>query len=53
MSFWTKLLASPSRIFAAIKEGDLEKVKALLKTNPDLVFKKDHTDWTMVRRPYN
>src|SRR6185436_4705997 len=46
MSFWTKLLASPSRIFAAIKKGDLEKVKALLKANPDLVFTKDHTDWT-------
>src|SRR5436190_1020707 len=46
MTFWTKLLASPSRIFAAIKEGDLEMVKALLKANPDLVFKRDHADMT-------
>ena len=46
MNFWTKLLASPSRIFAAIKKGDLEKVKTLLKANPDLVFTKDPTDWT-------
>ena len=33
-------------IFAAIQKGDLEKVKALLKANPDLVFKTDHADWT-------
>ena len=48
MSFWTKLAASSqSSIFAAVKKGDLEKVKALLKGNPDLVFIDDGRDgWT-------
>src|ERR1017187_863378 len=47
MSFWTKLndrLQSP--ILAAVRDGDLEKVKALLKGSPDLVFKKDNFGWT-------
>src|SRR6266436_1444021 len=47
MSFWTKLSdLSQSRISAAVKEGDLERVKALLKGKPDLVFTKDDAGWT-------
>ena len=33
---------SESKIHVAAKLGDLEKVKALLKGNPDLVFSKDN-----------
>src|ERR1041385_9372322 len=47
MGFWTKLSDSlQSSIFAAVKEGGLEKVKTLLAGNPDLVFKKDNAGWT-------
>src|SRR5262245_23452468 len=47
MSFWSKIFGgSSSEIFAAIKEGNLEKVKSLLKYNPDLVFKTDAAGWT-------
>jgi hypothetical protein len=33
-------------IHDAVKSGDLEKVKTLLKTNPDLVFSKGQGGWT-------
>ena len=33
-------------IFDAVKSGDLAKVRALLKSNPDLVNSKDTNDWT-------
>src|ERR1039458_3654080 len=47
MSFWSKLSGLiPSDIFAAVRKGDLEKVKALLEGNPGLVFKTDSQDWT-------
>ena len=47
MSFWTKLSDSfQPPMFAAVKEGDLEKVRALLQGNPDLVSKEDNTGWT-------
>jgi ankyrin repeat protein len=47
MSLRTKLSALlPSNICAAVKDGDLEKVKALLKPNPDLVFNVDDAGWT-------
>jgi hypothetical protein len=35
-----------SQIIVAAKNGDLEKVKALLKANPDLVSSKDNGDFT-------
>ena len=35
-----------SEIHDAAKDGDLEKVKALLKDNPDLVFSKDNDGTT-------
>jgi hypothetical protein len=31
---------------AAVKRGDVGKVKALLKGNPDFVFSKDTNGWT-------
>ena len=34
-------LAFCGEIHDAAKNGDLEKVKALIKANPDLVFSKD------------
>ena len=47
MSFWTKLFASlQSGIFPTVKQADLEKVKALLEGNPDLVSKKHAAGWT-------
>src|SRR5713101_2106293 len=59
MRFWTKLfdllqanIFGPSgpqlAIDRAVKDGDLEKVKALLKGNPDLVFNGDGRGWTPV-----
>jgi hypothetical protein len=42
MSFRTKLFgSSQSKILSAVEEGDLERLKALLKRNPDLVFDRD------------
>ena len=38
---WSSL-AFCGEIHDAAKDGDLEKVKALLKDNPDLVFSKDN-----------
>ena len=38
---WSSL-AFCGEIHDAAKAGDLEKVKALLKDNPDLVFSKDN-----------
>jgi uncharacterized protein len=38
---WSSL-AFCSEIYEAAKSGDLEKIKALLKDNPDLVFSKDN-----------
>jgi hypothetical protein len=47
MSFWSKLFSgSSSKMFKATREGNLEKVKALLKGNSNLVFKKDNAGWT-------
>ena len=43
--FWISL-AFCGEIHDAAKDGDLEKVKALLKTNPDLVTSKDTDDRT-------
>jgi len=40
---WSRL-AFCGEIHDAAKAGDLEKVKALLKANPDLVFSKDEHD---------
>ena len=37
---WTSL-SFCGEIHDAAKDGDLEKVKALLQSNPDLVFSKD------------
>ena len=42
---WSSL-AFCGDIHEAAKAGDLEKVKALLKDNPDLVFSKDTNGWT-------
>jgi hypothetical protein len=39
--FFVAASAFGDDIFDAAKSGDLEKVKALLKDNPDLVFRKD------------
>jgi ankyrin repeat protein len=42
------LLCCPAfcgEIHDAARDGDLEKVKALLKDNPDLVFSKDNVGW--------
>ena len=39
-------LAVGGEIHDAAKDGDLEKVKALLKLNPDLVFSKDTNSYT-------
>jgi hypothetical protein len=39
-------LATGGEIQEATKQGDLEKVKALLKENPALAFSKDDTGWT-------
>ncbi len=33
-------------IHVAAMKGDLRKVEALLKDNPDLVFSKDNIGWT-------
>lgn len=30
----------------AVEQGDLKKVKALLRDNPDLVFNGNADDWT-------
>ena len=38
--------ACSSTIFEAAQEGDLERVKDLLKANPDLVFSKDNHETT-------
>ena len=47
MSFWSKLSGlMPSDIFAAVRKGNLERVKALLESNPGLVFKTDSLGWT-------
>ena len=37
-----------SEICQAVKSGDLEKVKTLLKEHPDLVFSKGLNDWTLL-----
>jgi ankyrin repeat protein len=42
---WSSL-AFGGEIHDAARNGDLEKVKALLKDNPDLVFSKDGFGWT-------
>ena len=42
---WSSL-AFCGEIHDAAQSGDLEKVKALLKANPDLVFTKDNTGST-------
>jgi ankyrin repeat protein len=42
---WSSL-AFCGEIHDAAKSGDLEKVKTLLKANPDLVFSKDTNGWT-------
>jgi ankyrin repeat protein len=41
---WSRL-AFCGEIHDAAAKGDLEKVKALLKANPDLVFSKGTNDW--------
>jgi hypothetical protein len=41
-----RLYPSGGGIHEAARAGDLEKVKALLKDNPDLVFSKDNLDET-------
>src|SRR5262249_31836895 len=47
MSLWTRLFfPSPSKFFAAVRKGDMEKVKALLEAGPDLVFNTDNDGWT-------
>ena len=39
-------LAFCGEIHDAASQGDLEKVKSLLKTNPELVYNKDDNGWT-------
>lgn len=49
MSFWKKLPGakeSPKTIHEATKEGDLQKVEALLKDDSHLVFSKRDDGWT-------
>ena len=43
MSFWSKTTTQDDEIsiHKAAREGDLEKVKTVLKRNPDMVFSKD------------
>jgi ankyrin repeat protein len=42
MGFWSKLFSSASaKMFKASREGDLERVKTLLKGNSNLVVSKD------------
>jgi ankyrin repeat protein len=42
---WSSL-AFCGEIQDAIAKGDMEKVKKLIKDNPDLVFSKDENGWT-------
>ena len=46
---WSSL-ALCGEIHDAAQSGDLEKVKALLKANPDLVFSKDTNGWPPLAR---
>src|SRR4029079_2049413 len=47
MSLWRTLATlSRPKIFTAVMEGDLQKLKALLESDPDVVCKKDTAGWT-------
>jgi hypothetical protein len=41
MVFWKKLFPPSSpEVFEAVREGDLEKVRTLLRDDPDLAFRE-------------